>query len=111
MNTYMRNRNCPCVRCRTQGMMGAAILITVGVLLLLETYGVMPFDRSFPILLLVIGSILLISRTGSTDGHIDPTWSGPAMPPPSANPQQWTSGVAAPPPSTSNEPTDPQVKP
>jgi hypothetical protein len=110
MNPYMKNKNCHCVRCRTQGMMGAAVLITLGVLFLLENYGVAPFDRSFPILLLVIGSILLISRTGSTEGHIDPTWYGGAIPPPGANPQQWTSGVAAPP-TTTNEPTDPQVKP
>jgi hypothetical protein len=110
MNPYVRNRNCPCVRCRTHGMMGAAILITLGVLFLLENYGVMRFDQSFPILLLVIGSVLLISRTGSTEGHIDPTWSGGAMPPPGTTPQQWTSGPTAPPPPT-NEPTDPEVKP
>lgn len=108
MNPYVRNKNCSCVRCRAHGMMGAAVLITLGVLFLLENYGVAPFDRSFPILLLVIGSVLLISRSGSMEGHVDPTWYAGAVPPPAASPQQWTSGVAAPP---ANNPTDPQVKP
>ncbi len=109
MNPYVRNKNCSCVRCRAHGMMGAAVLITLGVLFLLENYGVAPFDRSFPILLLVIGSVLLISRSGSTEGHVDPTWYPASVPPQVPSPQQWTSGVAAPP--ATNNPTDPQVKP
>jgi hypothetical protein len=110
MNPYVRNKNCSCVRCRAHGMMGAAVLITLGILFLLENYGVAPFDRSFPILLLVIGSVLLISRSGSTEGHVDPTWSTGTVPPPIATPQQWSSSIAPPPPATNN-PTDPQVKP
>lgn len=110
MNPYMRNRNCSCVRCRCHGLMGAAILITLGVLFLLENFYVIPFDRSFPILLLVIGSVLLIGRTGSTEGHIDPNFYAGTVPPPTTNPQQqWTSSVTPPPPP--NQPTDPQVKP
>lgn len=109
MNPYVRNRNCSCVRCRVHSLMGAAILITLGVLFLLENFDVMSFDKSFPILLLVIGSVLLIGRTGSTEGHIDPNFYAGTVPPPVANPQQqWTSGIAPPPP---NQPTDPQVKP
>jgi hypothetical protein len=110
MNPYVRNKNCSCVRCRAHGMMGAAVLITLGVLFLLENYGVAPFDRSFPILLLVIGSVLLISRSGSTEGHVDPTWYPGSVPPPGASPQQWTGSIAPPPPAANN-PTDPQVKP
>ena len=109
MNVYVRNRNCPCVRCRTHGMMGAAILITLGVLFLLENFTAMPFERSFPVLLLVIGAMLLISRTGSTEGHIDPPMYTVPMAPPMGIPQPWNSGVAAPPPPT--QPNDPQVKP
>lgn len=110
MNGYVRNKNCSCVRCRTQGMMGAAILITLGVLFLLENYGVVPFERSFPVLLLVIGSVLLISRTGSIEGHVDPAWHAGAAVPPAISPQPWTTtGVGAPPPAA--DPNDPQVKP
>jgi hypothetical protein len=109
MTVYARNKNCPCVRCRTQGMMGAAVLITVGILGLLQEFVGVPFERSFPVLFLVIGAVLLISRTGSTEGHVDPAWYAGAAPPPAVTPQPWTSGVAAPPPPT--ESTDPQVKP
>jgi len=120
MTLYTRNRNCPCVRCRTHGLMGPAILITLGVLFLMENYGVIPFDRSFPVLLLVIGCMLLISRTGSLEGHIERGWiQGPIAPPP---PQPWTTtGVVAPPsqqwtPGAENPPSssgqnEPQVKP
>jgi cell wall-active antibiotic response 4TMS protein YvqF len=113
MSVYIRNRNCPCLRCRTHSLMGAAILITLGVLFLLENYGVVPFERSFPVLLLVIGAVLLISRTGSTEGHLNPQVYVPA---PAVSqmavqtPQQWPAGVTAPPPDPT-QPPDSQVKP
>lgn len=88
MTPYLRNRNCQCVRCRAHGLMGAAVLITLGVLFLMESYGVIPFDRSFPVLLLVIGCVLLVSRTGSTQGHIQPGWIQPSTP------QPWTAPAA-----------------
>jgi hypothetical protein len=93
-------------------MMGAAILITLGVLFLLENYGVVPFERSFPVLLLVIGAILLISRTGSMEGHVNPPVYVPPAPVQATmqTPQQWTTGVAAPP-ADPAQPTDSQVKP
>jgi hypothetical protein len=124
MTLYSRNRNCPCVRCRAQGLMGPAVLVTLGVLFLLENYRVVPFDRSFPVLLLVIGSVLLISRTGSTEGHIERGWiQGPGVPqpppqawtttgvvpPPPPQPQQWAPGADNQP--SSSEPNDTQVKP
>lgn len=117
MNPYIKNRNCHCVRCRAHGMMGAAVLITLGVLFLLENYGVIPFDRSLPVLLLVIGCVLLVARTGSTEGHIQPGWiEGSPVPqqPWTQNtvqqtPQQWTTGAVPPPPSSNT--TDSQVKP
>jgi hypothetical protein len=120
MTLYTRNRNCPCVRCRTHGLMGPAILITLGVLFLLENYGIIPFDRSFPVLLLVIGCMLLISRTGSMEGHIERGWiQGPTAPQP---PQPWTTTGVVPPPSqqwtpgaenppSSSGQNDSQVKP
>ena len=113
MSVYIRNRNCPCLRCRTHSMMGAAILITLGVLFLLENYGVAPFERSFPVLLLVIGAVLLISRTGSMEGHVNPQVYVPAptvSQVPVQTPQQWTAGATAPP-SEPTQPTDSQVKP
>ena len=119
MTPYIRNRNCQCVRCRSHSLMGAAVLITLGVLFLMENYDVISFDRSFPVLLLVIGGVLLIARTGSTEGHIQPGW----IQPPAAGipPQPWTASTVPPPspsqvqPPAENPPTsdssDSQVKP
>ena len=122
MTPYIRNRNCQCVRCRAHGLMGAAVLITLGVLFLIDSYGVIRFDQGLPALLLVIGCVLLISRTGSTEGHIQPGWvqqpiaqspgapwptTTTAVPPPPS--QQWSSGGdnAA----SSSDQNDSQVKP
>jgi len=105
---YIRNRACSCVRCRAHSLMGAAVLITLGVLFLLQSYHVVPFERSFPVLFLVIGCVLLVSRSGSTEGHVNPPWYNVAAMPPQ-NPQPWTTG-AVPPPPPANE-NDPQVKP
>jgi hypothetical protein len=66
--------------------MGAAVLITLGVLFLLENYHVVDFDQSFPVLLLVIGAMMLVSRTGSTEGHIERGWMPGAVPPPPTSP-------------------------
>jgi hypothetical protein len=101
--------------------MGAAVLITLGVLFLMESYNVISFDRSFPVLLLVIGCVLLVSRTGSTEGHIQPGWiqGSVAQPPtsqpsaptaPAPPPQQWAAGTTDNPPSSSGQ-NDSQVKP
>ena len=88
MTHYMRNRVCPCVRCRASGLMGAAVLITLGTLFLLENYHVVDFDQSFPVLFLVIGAVLLVSRTGSTEGHIERGWIPVAVSPPPAPPDE-----------------------
>jgi len=117
MTPYIKNRNCHCVRCRAHGLMGAAVLITLGVLFLMESYNVISFDRSFPVLLLVIGCVLLVSRTGSTEGHIQPGWMQvPAQQPWTTTtaaapqqPQQSATGADNPP--SSSGQNDSQVKP
>jgi hypothetical protein len=86
--------------------MGAAVLITLGVLFLLDKNTHFHFHQSFPVLLLVIGCVLLVSRSGSTEGHVNPPWYAAQMPP--QNPQPWT---ATPPPNPPVNPNDPQVKP
>jgi hypothetical protein len=53
----------------------------------MQSYEVIPFDRSFPVLLLVIGCVLLVSRTGSMEGHIQPGWFQPPAP------QPWTANA------------------
>jgi hypothetical protein len=91
--------------------MGAAILITLGVIFLLENYFHISAHRTFPILFLVIGCVLLVSRSGSTEGHVNPPWYNAQFPP--QNPQQWSAGQVPPPPPGNPpvNPNDPQVKP
>lgn len=103
MTPYIKNRNCHCVRCRAHGLMGAAVLITLGVLFLMESYNVISFDRSFPVLLLVIGCVLLVARTGSTEGHIQPGWIAGSVPQPPAQPWPTTTSTSAPPPPPSQQ--------
>ena len=122
MTPYIRNRTCQCTRCRAHGLMGAAVLITLGILFLMDSYHVIRFDQAVPALLLVIGGVLLVARTGSTEGHIQPGWiAGPvaqppaqmwpttATPPPPPPSQQWAAGADNPP--SSSDQNDSQVKP
>jgi hypothetical protein len=62
--------------------MGAAILITLGVLFLLAELHIIPFGVSFPALLIVIGLMLYLSRSASIEGHIQPVNPAGAIPPP-----------------------------
>ena len=89
--TYYRSRHCPCARCRCRGLMGAAVLITLGVLFLLQEFWIIRFDQSWPVLLLVIGGMMLLSRTASAEGHAQPHWmGGPGATPVQGDP--WAGG-------------------
>jgi hypothetical protein len=67
--------------------MGAAVLITLGVLFLLNEYTSVRFNESFPLLLIVIGLILWLSRTASIEGHVQPPLPpGAVQPPPPPSP-------------------------
>jgi hypothetical protein len=63
--------------------MGPAIVITLGLLFLLQELqgGWLDFDNTYPILLLVIGGILLASSVAPMDGHLNSS-VGPVPPPP-----------------------------
>jgi hypothetical protein len=82
---------CVCEHCRTRKVMGPAILVTVGVLFLLDNVGRFEFHRTWPAILLVIGVVKLMQSNASSDGHIGPRppmSSGypPNTPPPPAVP-------------------------
>jgi hypothetical protein len=82
-----RWRNCGCAYCRTRGLMGPAIIITVGVLFFIGQYSwQFGFDRTWPILIIVIGAVKLLSDTASTEGHIDPRAQWQQTPPPTQQP-------------------------
>jgi Domain of unknown function (DUF5668)/B-box zinc finger len=61
---------CQCARCRTRRIMGPAILLTVGVLFLLENLSVANFGRTWPVILLVIGAVKLAQGNASIEGHV-----------------------------------------
>jgi len=83
MQNYVSNRFCQCARCRLNGVMGPAILITLGVLILLGQAGIASFDRTWPVILIVIGAIKILQSSASTEGHINRyEMPGPPPPPP-----------------------------
>jgi hypothetical protein len=61
---------CRCERCRTRKLMGPAILVTLGVLFLLDSVSRVEFHRTWPALLLVVGVVKLMQSNASYDGHI-----------------------------------------
>jgi LiaI-LiaF-like transmembrane region len=64
---------CCCTRCRTRGVMGPVVLITLGVLFLIGQYsGRYSFGQLWPVLLIVIGAVKIFQSTVSTEGHIAP---------------------------------------
>lgn len=90
---YFKNRDCRCQRCRARGLTGAAILITLGILFLIQTWGGPDFGMTWPVLLIVIGIFSYVSHAASIEGHIQPyailgnTPPSAVPPPPQSNPE------------------------
>ncbi len=80
---------CACRRCTIRSLMGPAIIITVGLLFLLDQMrgGFLSFSNTFPIILIVIGVVSLASALAPMDGHIDGP-SPPVLPPAAPGPAQ-----------------------
>jgi len=75
---------CACRRCTIRSLMGPAIIITVGLLFLLDQMrgGSLSFSNTFPVILIVIGVVSLASALAPMDGHINGSY--PPVPPPGA---------------------------
>jgi hypothetical protein len=58
------NRSAQC--CQVRGMVGPVVLVTIGVLSLIENLGGMPWHRTWPVLLLAIGITKLLERRSPT---------------------------------------------
>ncbi len=70
---------CTCDRCKVRCIMWPAIMVTVGVLFLIDNLHGPGFERTWPLILLVIGGVKLLQSNASETGHIE----GPgAVPPP-----------------------------
>jgi LiaI-LiaF-like transmembrane region len=82
---------CNCARCRSRGLMGPAVLVTLGVLFLLTEFWHMSFQ--WPVLLIVIGAVKVWQSTTSREGHMQNYGSvPPAMPPVNTDPGQVHNG-------------------
>jgi hypothetical protein len=100
---YRYNPRCACPRCRAHGFMGPAVLITLGVLFLLDqmvqVYW-MDFGRTWPALLIVIGLVMFLQHNAPATGHVPREYMGPppAMPvaPWKQGQEQWHPPVATP---------------
>jgi hypothetical protein len=86
----MSNRvRCACRRCMIRGLMGPAVIITVGVLFLLNEMsgGRFSFGNTYPMILIVIGVISLAAAAASSEGHIsEPVPPQTPMVPPTVPP-------------------------
>ena len=104
---------CNCQRCSIRGLMGPAILITIGVLFLVQqSHWDYHFGKTWPVILLVIGGLKLAEALASDVGHNaqqvapqgPPTYpqQGPPYPPqaPSTSSQQQGQGPGQVPPPT-----------
>lgn len=88
---YRYNPSCGCARCRAHGFMGPSVLITLGVLFLLDQITHiywMEFGRTWPALLIVIGLIMFLQHNAPATGHI-PREYVPMPPYAGQQPQQW----------------------
>lgn len=61
--------SCSCAFCRIRGLMGPAMLITVGVIFLLAEYSRYDFRNLWPFLLIVAGIVLVAQSMASKEGH------------------------------------------
>jgi hypothetical protein len=89
------NPRCRCSRCTIRALVGPAVIVTVGVLFLLQQMrgGFFDFGNTYPVILVVIGAILLASSLAPMDGHINTNAPDPQQvppPPPPAPPAQNT---------------------
>ncbi len=86
---YERSRRvCNCGRCSTRWLMGPAMVLTTGILLMLHTMDLAELDRTWPAWLLVVGIVKLLQSSASSEGHVGPLPSAPpaAAPQPPAPP-------------------------
>ena len=74
---------CTCDRCKMRCIMWPAVMVTVGVLFLMDNLHGPSFERTWPLILLVIGAVKLLQSNASDAGHIG---GPPVLPPPPLQP-------------------------
>lgn len=68
-------RGCQCDRCKSRGITGPVIMMTAGVLWLLDELARIDWGHSWPVLLIVIGLMKVWQGNASSVGHT--TWTSP----------------------------------
>jgi cell wall-active antibiotic response 4TMS protein YvqF/B-box zinc finger protein len=63
--------------CGARGLMGPAVLMTIGAQFLLNNLDIISFGRTLPVLLIVIGIVLAVQRTAHHSGDIYPPPAAP----------------------------------
>lgn len=77
---------CHCDRCRSRSLMGPAMIMTTGVLWLLDEMSVIEWGHSWPVFLIVLGLIKVLQGNASSTGHVDYLPNSPANPAPPTTP-------------------------
>ena len=96
---YERARqSCGCGRCMTRCLMGPAMVLTTGILFLLDSMDIAGLHRTWPAWILVVGIVKLLQSSASSAGHVG------ALPPPPSPP-----GAGVMPPQPPPSPSDPSV--
>jgi len=92
--------------------MGPAMIITTGVLWLLDSNGWIYFGQSWPVYFLVAGAVILVGRTASVEDHAQPGGPQAMVVQPQTPPPSWSGAGTAPPPpaAPASAQNDQQVK-
>jgi hypothetical protein len=95
---YERARqSCGCGRCITRCLMGPAMVLTTGILFLLDSMDIAGLHRTWPAWLLVVGVVKLLQSSASSAGHVAPLppavpgVAPPQPPPPPSDPSATSS--------------------
>ncbi|MGA9542179.1 MAG: B-box zinc finger protein [Candidatus Sulfotelmatobacter sp.] len=96
-NYERAQHSCGCGRCMARCMMGPALVLTTGILFLLDSMDIVELHRTWPAWILVVGIVKLLQSSASSAGHVGPL--PPAPPPPPGV------GVAPPPPPAFSDPS------
>lgn len=78
--------SCRCARCTVRSLRGPVIIVTVGILFLLQELlgGFFDFSNTYPVIIIVIGLLSLAGALASSEGHLADSAAPPAQVPAAA---------------------------
>jgi hypothetical protein len=83
---YQRTQRmvCRCVACTATCFLGPTIIATIGIMGLLSEFTPIGWEKSWPLILIVVGVVKFLQITGSRAGHIVPGVAAAETPPANA---------------------------